>query len=105
MKDYIPENNLVILFLLILFTGGLYYFWWLARASRVFGDTPAVNILLTIFTAGLWSLYINLHYMHKSEVLNGREAQWYMIFFVFLSPMIIQNNINEKYFPNRQGDI
>jgi apolipoprotein N-acyltransferase len=101
MEEYIPENNLVVLFLLILLTAGLYYFWWLARTSRVFGDDPVMNIVLTVFTAGLWSLYVNLRYMQKSEMINGRDAKWYMILFVFLSPIIIQHNINEKYFPGR----
>ena len=101
MEEYIPENNLVVLFLLILLTAGLYYFWWLSRASRVFGDDPVMNIVLTVFTVGLWSLYVNLKYMQKSEMINGRDIKWYMIFFLPLSPIIIQHNINEKYFPGR----
>jgi len=101
MEEYIPENNLVVLFLLIILTAGLYYFWWLARTSRVFGDDPVMNILLTIFTVGLWSLYLNLKYMQKSELINGRDIKWFMIFFLPLSPIIIQHNINEKHFPAR----
>jgi hypothetical protein len=105
MYEYIPENNPVVLFLLILITAGLYYFWWLARASRVFNDDPIINILLSIFTVGIWSLYLNLKYMQKSEIINGREPKGYMIFFVLFGPLIvpliIQSNINEKYFPGR----
>ena len=101
MKNYIPENNLVVLLLLFILTGGLYYFWWLARASRVFNDDPVINIVLTVFSAGIWSLYINLRYMQKSESLNGRDMKWFMALFFFISPIIIQHNINEKYFPGR----
>ena len=96
-----PENNLVVLLLLFILTGGLYYFWWLARASRVFNDDPVINIVLTVFSAGIWSLYINLRYMQKSESLNGRDMKWFMALFFFISPIIIQHNINEKYFPGR----
>ena len=99
--DYIPENNLVVLFLLLLFTCGLYYFWWLARISKVFNDNPISNILLVILTLGVWSLYINIKYMQKSEEMNDRELKWFMVFFIFLSPLIIQHNINEKFFPGR----
>lgn len=101
MEDFIPENNIVILFLLIILTGGLYYFWWLVRTSRVFGDDPSVNIILTVLTCGLWSIYLCLHYIHKSEALNGRDAMWYTVFFLPISPLIIQNNLNEKYFPDK----
>ncbi|HOW82055.1 MAG TPA: hypothetical protein PK573_05800 [Spirochaetota bacterium] len=101
MKNYIPENNLVVLLLLFILTGGLYYFWWLARASRVFNDDPVINIVLTVFSAGIWSLYINLRYMQKSESLNGRDMKWFMALFFFISPIIIQHNLNEKYFPGR----
>ncbi len=101
MKEYIPENNLVVLFFLLILTGGLYYFWWLARVSRIFNDDPVMNIILTIFTAGLWSLYLNLKYLQKSEMINGRDVKWYMILFLPLSPIIIQHNVNEKYFPGR----
>ncbi len=65
--ENVPENNLIVLFLLVVLTGGLYYFWWLARVSRVFNDKPVSNILLVLLTLGLWSLYINLKYMQKSE--------------------------------------
>lgn len=99
--EYIPENNLVILFLLLFLTGGLYYFWWLARVSEIFGDNPVTNILLVICTLGLWSLYINLKYMQKSEELNRREIKWFMVFFLPISPLIVQHNINERYFPGR----
>jgi len=101
MDEYIPENNLVVLFLLFVLTGGLYYFWWLARVSRIFNEDPVINILLTVFSAGIWSLYLNIRYMQKSEIINGRDVKWYMILFIFISPIIIQNNINEKYFPDR----
>ena len=101
MNEYIPENNLVVLFLLIVLTGGLYYFWWLARTSRVFEDDPVINILLSVFTAGLWSLYLNLKYLQKSEMINGRDVKWYMVLFLPISPIIIQHNINEKFFPGR----
>ena len=105
MESYIPENNLVILFLLIILTCGLYYFWWLARTSRVFNDDPVINILLTIFSAGIWGMYITLKYMQKSEMLNGRDMKWFMIIFLplwpVIIPIIIQHNINEKYFPGR----
>jgi hypothetical protein len=101
MDEYIPENNLVVLFLLFILTGGLYYFWWLARVSRIFNEDPVINILLTVFSAGIWSLYLNVRYMQKSEMINGRDVKWYMILFIFISPIIIQNNINEKYFPDR----
>ena len=102
MKDeYIPENNLVVLFLLFILTFGFYYFWWLARVSRLFDDNPVSNIILAIFTLGIWSLYLNMKYMQKSEELNGREIKWYMVFFLIISPLIIQHNINERYFPGR----
>ncbi|HOO71954.1 MAG TPA: hypothetical protein PK926_09345 [Spirochaetota bacterium] len=101
MKNYIPENNLVVLLLLFILTGGLYYFWWLARVSKLFNDDPVINILLTVFSAGVWSLYINLKYMQKSETLNGRDMKWFMALFFFISPIIIQHNINEKFFPGR----
>ena len=101
MKNYIPENNLVVLLLLFILTGGLYYFWWLARVSKIFNDDPVINILLTVFSAGVWSLYINLKYMQKSETLNGRDMKWFMALFFFISPIIIQHNINEKFFPGR----
>lgn len=99
--EYAPENNLVVLFLLLVVTAGLYYFWWLARASRVFNDNPVSNVLLVVLTLGVWSLYINLKYMQKAEELNGRGVTWYMIFFLVISPLIIQHNINERYFPGR----
>lgn len=99
--EYIPENNLVVLFLLTILTGGLYIFWWLARVSKIFNDNPASNILLIIFTVGIWYLYISLKYMQRSEELNRRSMLWYMIFFLPISFLIIQNNINEKYFPGR----
>ena len=103
MDKYIPENNLFVLFLLLILSCFLYYFWWLARTSRIFGDDPIINVLMTIFTAGLWGLYLNLRYMQKSEMLNGRDFNWFMIIFLIIpiSPIIIQNNINEKYFPDR----
>lgn len=101
MEDYIPENNIVVLFLLLVFTCGLYYFWWVARVSKFFGDNPAMNVVLIILTGGLWLIYINLRYINKSEIINGRDAQWYMILFLPLAPLIVQNNINEKYFPGR----
>jgi hypothetical protein len=104
MDEYIPENNLIVFLLLMVLTVGLYYFWWLARISRLFNDDPVINILLTIFTFGIWKIYLDLKYLQKSEILNGRDAKWYMIlflpFFVFF-PIIIQHNINEKYFPGR----
>jgi len=99
--EYIPENNLVVLFLLIILTGGLYYFWWLARVSRVFNDNPISNILLVILTLGAWSVYINVKLIQKSEELNGRDMKWYMVFFLFMTPLIVQHNINEKFFPGR----
>ncbi len=99
--DYIPENNLVVLLLLFILTAGLYYFWWLARASRVFEEDPVINILLVIFTAGIWTIYVNMKYLQKSEFINGRDLKWFMIFFLPISPIIIQNNLNEKYFPGR----
>jgi hypothetical protein len=101
MDEYIPENNLVVLFLLMVLTLGLYYFWWLARVSRMFNDDPVINILLTVFTFGIWGVYLSLKYLQKSEILNGRDIKWYMIFFVPVMPIIIQHNLNEKYFPGR----
>ena len=104
MDEYIPENNLVVLFFLMIITGGTYYFWWLARVSKLFNDDPVINILLTIFTGGIWGLYLNLKYLQKSELLNGRDSKWYMILFLpllFIFPIFIQHNINEKYFPGR----
>ena len=101
MNEYIPENNLVVMLLLIVLTLGTYYFWWLSRVSRVFGDDPVMNILMTIFTFGMWGVYLNLKYMQKSEMLNGRDLKWFMVFFLPISPIIIQHNINEKYFPGR----
>ncbi len=101
MEEYIPENNLVVLFLLFIITGGLYYFWWIARVSKIFNDDPVINILMSIFSAGIWILYLFIRYMQKSESLNDRELKWYMVFFLPLSPIIIQNNINEKYYPGR----
>ncbi|MDY6934997.1 MAG: hypothetical protein SVZ03_12355 [Spirochaetota bacterium] len=100
-NEYMPENNLVILLLLILLTAGLYYFWWLARASKIFNDDPAMNILLVILTIGIWGLYINLKYMQKSEEINGRDMKWYLFLFLPISFLIIQHNINERYFPGK----
>lgn len=99
--DYIPEDNLIVLLLLILLTGGIYYFWWLVRISRMFGDDPVSNVLLVIFTVGVWGLYLSLKYMQKSEELNQRDMKWYMFFFLPMSILIIQNNINEKIHPGR----
>jgi apolipoprotein N-acyltransferase len=101
MEEYIPENNLVVLLFLFVLTGFMYYFWWLARVSRIFGDDPVMNILLTIFTVGIWGLYLNMKYMHKSELMNDRDVKWYMILFLPFAPLIIQHNINEKLFPGR----
>ncbi|MCL1864264.1 MAG: hypothetical protein FWF73_00435 [Spirochaetes bacterium] len=101
MDEYIPENNIAVMFLLIILTGGLYYFWWLARVSKVFGDDPVTNIILTVFTAGIWSIYINFRYMQKSEIINGRDMKWFMALFFLISPIIIQNNLNEKFFSGR----
>jgi uncharacterized membrane protein YjgN (DUF898 family) len=101
MHEYSPENNLMVMLLLIILTFGLYYFWWLAKVSRIFSDDPVINILLTVFTLGVWSLYINLKYMQKSEMLNGRDMKWFMFLFLPISPLIIQHNINEKFFPGR----
>jgi uncharacterized membrane protein YjgN (DUF898 family) len=104
MDEYIPENNLVVLFLLMIITCGLYYFWWLARVSRAFEDDPIINILLTVFSLGIWSLYLNLKYLQKSEMMNGRDVKWYMILFlpcIIIFPIIIQHNLNEKFFPGR----
>ncbi len=99
--EYIPENNLVVLLLMMVLTAGLYYFWWLARVSRCFNDNPVSNVLLVLLSGGIWSLYLNLKYMQKSEELNGRDLKWYMILFLPLSFLIIQHNINERYFPGR----
>lgn len=99
--ENIPENNLIVLLLLTLLTCGIYLFWWIARVSRVFNDSPVTNILLIIFTAGIWYLYISIKYLQKSEELNGREMPWFMVLFLPLSFLIIQHNINEKYFPGR----
>ncbi len=101
MEEYIPENNLVVLFFLFILTGGLYYFWWLARVSKIFGDDPIINILLSIFSATIWSQYLNLKYLQKSENMNGRDIKWFMIIFLPISPIIIQHNINEKLFSGR----
>jgi len=101
MHEYSPENNLMVMLLLIILTFGLYYFWWLAKVSRIFSDDPVINILLTVFTLGIWSLYLNLKYMQKSEMLNGRDMKWFMFLFLPISPLIIQHNINEKFFPGR----
>jgi hypothetical protein len=99
--EYIPENNLVVLFILLVLTCGLYYFWWLARASRILDDNPVTNILLVFLTFGIWALYLNAKYMQKSEEINDREMKWYMIIFFIIAPLIVQHNINEKYFPGR----
>ncbi len=101
MRDYIPEDNLVILFFLFILTGGLYYFWWISRVSKIFGDDPVINVALSVFTAGLWGIYLLLKYLQKSEIINGRDVKWYMILFLPISPIIIQHNINERYFPGR----
>jgi hypothetical protein len=103
-EQYIPENNLVVLLLLMFFSLGFYYFWWLVRMSRMFHENPVSNVLLTVFTLGLWGVYLNLRYMQKSEEINGRDMKWLMVLFVFfpvVPVLIIQNNINEKYFPGR----
>ncbi len=101
MHKHIPEDNLVVMFLLLIISCGLYYFWWLSRVSKIFGDDPGMNILMTIFTCGLWGIYLNLRYLQKSEILNGRDIKWFMIFFIPILPIIIQHNINEKFFPGR----
>ena len=95
-----PEDNTFVLLLLILFSLGTYYFRWLVRVSRLFNDNPATNILLVIFTAGIWGFYLNLRYMEKSEKLNRRESGWYTLFLGFIFPLpilIVQNNINEYF--------
>lgn len=97
-----PEDNLFILLLLIVFSCGLYYFWWIAKVSSFFGDDTVTNILLIFFTAGLWSIYLNVRYIQKSEELNNRNMQWYMIFFLPISVLITQNNINEYYSSPRE---
>lgn len=99
--EYIPEDNLVVLFLLIILTGGLYFFWWLVRISRFFCDNPVSNVMLTVLTCGLWGIFLSLKYLQKSEELNGRDMKWYMVLFVPVSFLIIQNNINEKFHPGR----
>ena len=103
-EEFVPENNLVVLLLLFIVTIGLYYFWWMVRISKVFHDNPVSNVFLTVFTCGLWGFYLNLRYLQKSEELNGRTINWYIVFFLPIVPiamLIIQNNINEKYFPGR----
>ena len=101
MDEYIPENNLVVLFFLLILTGTIYYLWWLSRTCKIFGEDPVINILLTIFTFGIWGIYLNLRFFQKSEMLNGREAKWYIILFFPFLPIMIQNNLNERYFPGR----
>jgi len=96
--EYIPENNLVVLLMLMILTCGLYYFWWLSRVSKIFDESPVSNILLSILTLGIWFLYINLRYIQKSEELNGRNMKWFMVIFLPIAFLIIQQNINEKYF-------
>lgn len=98
---YMPEDNLVILLLLLICTLGLYYFWWLVKVSKFFGDNPVSNVMLFFLTFGLWGVYIHLKYMQKSEELNHREMKWYMVLFMPISVLIIQNNINERYHPGR----
>jgi hypothetical protein len=100
IEDY-PENNLIVLLLLVILTGSLYIFWWIARVSKTFNDNPVSNIMLMIFTCGIWYFYISMKYIYRSEQLNGRDSKWYMIFFLPISFLIIQNNINERYFPGR----
>ena len=100
-EEYIPENNLVVLLFLLIVTCFLYYFWWLVRVSKVFHDNPVSNVVLTLCTFGIWGLYLNLRYLQKSEELNGRDVKWYMFFFLPIAVLIIQNNINEKYFTGR----
>lgn len=95
-----PEDNTFVLLLLLFFSLGTYYFRWLARVSRLLNDNPVTNILLVIFTCGIWGFYLNLRYMDKSEGLNKREAPWYYLFLAIFFPLpilIIQNNINEYY--------
>ncbi|MCU0821400.1 MAG: hypothetical protein MUC95_02865 [Spirochaetes bacterium] len=121
--DNLPENNLVVLLLLTILSCGLYLFWWIARISRIFNDNPVTNILLIIFSilaavcasvffpfinnafiifAGfIWYFYISIKYLQKSEELNGRDMPWFMVLFLPISFLIIQHNINEKYFPGR----
>lgn len=99
--EYIPEDNLVVLFVLMVCTVGLYCFWWIARVSRIFNDNPVINILLIILTGGLWLIYLTIKYMQKSEMLNGRQMPWYMILFLPLGFLIIQHNINERYFTSQ----
>lgn len=99
--ENIPENNLVVLLLLFLFTGLMYYFWWIARMSRLFNDNPVSNVLLVALTLGLWGLYLNMKYLQRSEDLNGRDLKWYMFFFLPIAPLIIQHNLNERYYPGR----
>ncbi len=100
-EEYVPENNLVVLLLLMFLTGFLYYFWWLARISKVFNDDPAVNIMLTVFTGGIWAVYLNLKYLQRSEMMNGRDVKWYAVLFLPIAPIIIQHNVNEKYYSGR----
>jgi len=121
--ENIPENNLVVLFLLTILSGGLYLFWWIARVSRIFDDSPVNNILLiiiplalafgghfflhtidiytTIAAGFIWFFYLNIKYLQKSEQLNGREMPWFMVIFLPISFLVIQHNINEKYYPGK----
>lgn len=99
--EYKAEDNLVVLLLLLIITGGFYYFWWLVRVSKLFGDDPVSNVMLVVFTLGIWSIYLSLKYMQKSEEINSRDMKWYMVLFIPLSVLIIQNNINEKFHPGR----
>ena len=101
MEEYVPENNLVVMFLLIILTLGLYFLWWIPKVSRVFDDNPVTNVILIFLTGGLWFIYLTLIYLQKSDMLNGRDTKWVMILFFPILPLIIQHNINEKYFPGR----
>jgi hypothetical protein len=92
-----PEDNTFILLLLLLFSCGTYYFRWVAKVSTLFNENPVTNILLIVLTFGLWGLYLNMRYLDKSERLNDRRSSWYMVLFIFISPLIVQNNINEYF--------
>ena len=121
--ENIPENNLVVLLLLTILSGGIYLFWWIARVSKIFKDNPVTNILLIVIPAlvsisvyafldilnifyviaisGIWYFYLNIKYLQKSEQLNGRDMPWFMVIFLPISFLLIQHNINEKYYPGK----
>ncbi len=87
--------NLTVFGLLIIVTFPVYYLIWQSRISRAMKMDPLTNILLTIFTAGAWALYLHIKWIQDTAEINKDNLTWLeLIFAMVVAPMVIQNNIN-----------